>query len=240
MRNIEVCLSTDSLEVLTKNVRTALEHGASRLELCSSMFSDGLTPSHEAAAIACEMSAGKMEVLTMIRPHARDFNYSKKDVDLILRSIEKFSILGADGIVFGAIDKTAKCIDLDVTNDIVDLCFSLGLKATFHRAFDVLADRNIGLEQLISVGVSRVLTSGTAWHSGFSADRGIEEIKRTIRLAANRTEIVIGGGVSEKNAGLLYGLQQEVKSVVSLHAFSSVHSGLLLDAKKLEALVYER
>ncbi len=63
---------------------------------------------------------------------------------------------------------------------------------TFHRAFDVVADADEALEQLVDLGITRILTSGRAK----TALEGAAEIRRTRERARGRIEILTGGGIS--------------------------------------------
>ena len=70
-----------------------------------------------------------------------------------------------------------------------------GLPLTFHRAFDRLADREGAIDQLIELGVQRVLTSGGA----ASALAGAEVLRALGARARDRLIILAGGGVREDN-----------------------------------------
>jgi len=61
----------------------------------------------------------------------------------------------------------------------------------FHRAFDVTPDPFEALEQLVDLGISRVLTSGQK----DSVPEGAGLIKKLIERAGDRIEILPGGGI---------------------------------------------
>ena len=65
-----------------------------------------------------------------------------------------------------------------------------------HRAFDQLSDQASGLEQLIDIGVDRVLTSGGAP----TAEVGMEQLRRLIVQSRGRIEILPGAGIRLNNA----------------------------------------
>ena len=69
------------------------------------------------------------------------------------------------------------------------------LKFTFHRAFDCVKNPNKALEQLINLGVDRVLTSGQAT----SAEQGLFLLKELNKISNGRITILAGGGISAKN-----------------------------------------
>lgn len=72
-------------------------------------------------------------------------------------------------------------------------------RVVFHRAFDLVLDRENALEVLVRAGVSGVLTSGgkrTLWD-------GRDEVKRLVQQARGRIEIIGGAGVNKENAAEL-------------------------------------
>ena len=65
-------------------------------------------------------------------------------------------------------------------------------RSAFHRAFDVVVDPDEAIEQLVDLGLTRILTSGRAK----TALEGAAEIRRTRERARGRIEILAGGGIS--------------------------------------------
>jgi copper homeostasis protein len=88
-------------------------------------------------------------------------------------------------------------LDLELLRDL-GAC-SQGLGVTFHRAFDVCLDPVAALEQLVELGVQRILTSGQRP----KAEAGAEAIAGFVRQARGRIAILAGGGVNEDNAARL-------------------------------------
>ena len=68
-------------------------------------------------------------------------------------------------------------------------------QAVFHRAFDVTPDPFRALEELIDLGITRVLTSGQ--RSG--APEGSALIRQLIERAAGRIEVLPGAGIGIDN-----------------------------------------
>ena len=66
------------------------------------------------------------------------------------------------------------------------------LQVTFHRAMDVVADPFAAAEELIALGVTRVLTSGRAPRS----IEGVAGIRALSQAVAGRLQVMAGGGVS--------------------------------------------
>src|SRR6267142_2625158 len=92
---------------------------------------------------------------------------------------------------------TTPDLNLDPTRDLI--AAARPLPVTFHRAFDVFPDRSEALEQLISLDVERVLTSGGAP----TAPEGADEIRKLVVQANGRIEILPGGGITPNNVARL-------------------------------------
>ena len=69
------------------------------------------------------------------------------------------------------------------------------MQVTFHRAFDMCRDARLALEQLVALGVDRVLTSG----QDVSCLEGIDLIAELNTQAAGRIVVMPGGGVTPRN-----------------------------------------
>ena len=70
-----------------------------------------------------------------------------------------------------------------------------GRQAVFHRAFDVTPDPFRALEELIDLGITRVLTSGQK----NGAPEGAELIKQLRERAEGRIEVLPGAGITIEN-----------------------------------------
>ena len=71
------------------------------------------------------------------------------------------------------------------------------LSVTFHRAFDMTRDGRRSLDELIGLGVERVLTSGLE----SSALEGLPVLAELVRQAGERIVVMPGGGITERNVG---------------------------------------
>lgn len=170
--------------------------GADRIELCSALALDGLTPSIGTVIEARERLA--IPFVAMVRPHARGYRVTAAEWSSMLRDAELMLEAGAHGVVFGVLrhDRTvdrARCRDM--------VAIAAGRETVFHRAFDAAPDPAEALEALITAGVTRVLTSGGAP----TALEGAELIGALVRQAAGRITILPGGGIREQNVGELIG-----------------------------------
>ena len=69
------------------------------------------------------------------------------------------------------------------------------MNVTFHRAFEMCRDAKKGLEDLVALGVDRVLTSG----QDDSCLEGMELIAALERQAGGRIIVMPGGGITPRN-----------------------------------------
>ncbi|EMA2413806.1 copper homeostasis protein CutC [Vibrio vulnificus] len=183
---VEVCI--DNIESL----HNALEGGATRIELCSSLALGGLTPSYGFMTLAAKLST--VPVYAMIRPRQGDFLYSDDEFAIMQQDILSAQQAGLQGVVFGLLTADGE-IDIARTRVLVELAHSLGLGVTFHRAFDQCRDPFTALEQIIDLGCERILTSGLA----ASAPLGKETLTQLVVQSQARLAIMAGAGVSPAN-----------------------------------------
>jgi len=185
------------VEVCVDSVASAIaaeRGGASRVELCSSLIEGGVTPS--AGLIETARASVTLPVHIMIRPRGGDFYYDEYEFATMQRDIELARNMRADGVVFGIL-KVDGSIDLARTEQLVRIARPLAV--TFHRAFDMTADLLRALEDLCSIGVDRVLTSGGEPTSLL----GAETIAQLIKKAEGRITIMPGSGIKPENVGAL-------------------------------------
>lgn len=181
---LEVCCA-DLASVLA-----AKEGGAHRIELCEALELDGLTPSAELIEKAVQTG---VPVQMLIRSRAGDFVYTQPEIDEMTASIRQAKSFGAHGVVIGALTPEGH-IDKEAVRQWVRE--AAGLSITFHRAFDVCQSPSEALEDIISLGCHRLLTSGQA----SSAAEGIPLIKQLVQQANGRLIIMPGAGVNPQNA----------------------------------------
>ena len=186
---LEVCCGT------LASALAAVEGGATRIELCSALSLDGLTPS---MGTLCELRRRfpDLRIHVLIRPREGDFVYTEDEVRVMEQDIRLAVEAGASAIVSGALTADHQ-IDLSVTSRLV--AAAQGLPFTFHRAFDLVADKDRALRSLSALGVTRVLTSGGA----ATAAEGIPVLRQLVCQSATLPRPVIilpGGGVNRFNA----------------------------------------
>lgn len=181
----EACV--DSLE----SAIAAQEGGADRLELCANLLEGGTTPSAGVIDLVCKHVT--IPVMVMIRPRGGDFLYSNYEFEEMKRDVELTKQYNISGVVLGILNEDGT-IDKRRTNELIQL--ARPLKITFHRAFDMTRDPFEALDDLIELGVERVLTSGQE----LTVVEGIGTIKKLVERGVNKIIIMPGGGVDENNA----------------------------------------
>ena len=169
--------------------------GVSRIELCSSLETGGLTPPLSLMEKVC--SGVTIPVHVMIRPRSGDFLYSGEEFNLMMTDVRHARKAGASGVVFGIL-KSDGTIDRERCLELKALAEPM--KITFHRAFDMTAEPFFALEEIIAIGCETLLTSGQ--HQ--TAEDGLELIRELVKRAASRIQIMAGSGVNSSNVALLY------------------------------------
>jgi copper homeostasis protein len=181
------------LEICSGSVESAVNAqlaGADRVELCDNLCEGGTTPSLGSIESARDNLAIGLHVI--IRPRGGDFLYSDHEYDIMRRDIELCGERGIDGIVIGLLRKDGS-IDIDRTEKLVKLAYPMSV--TFHRAFDMCDDPFKSLEDIISAGAARILTSGQK----IIVPEGAALIHELVKKAGARIIIMPGSGLDESN-----------------------------------------
>ncbi|EDP58565.1 copper homeostasis protein CutC [Vibrio sp. AND4] len=219
---LEVCIDT------IESLHNAIAGGATRIELCSSLALGGLTPSYGFMQQAADRST--IPIYAMIRPRQGDFFYSEEEIEIMRWDIEAAKQAGLDGVVFGVLTQDGN-IHMPFTKALCEFAQALGLGVTFHRAFDQCRDAEKALEELISLGCERILTSGLA----SSAPQGTTMLKALVEQAQGRISIMAGAGVNADNVGQLI----EQTKVTEVHLSGKVarpsHMTFIAEQSKMGA-----
>lgn len=223
MIDIEICLPCDDLANVAQQIRAAHKGKATRIELCSHMEHQGLTPSMHAMQQARAAAQGEIILLAMIRPRGGDFCYDEGEVQQMQHDIALAAQAGMQGVVLGALtpDNT---LDIGALTRLIAVAKNDNLQVTFHRAFDALAEPEQAIDSLIELGVQRILTSGCDWTSHDTAQQHSAQLARYLALAKGQIEIVIGGGIAPVSAKLIVqSISQQMgpNNHYSFHAYSS-------------------
>lgn len=183
---IEICV--DSVE----GAIAAEQGGADRVELCANLIEGGTTPS--AGCIQVTRAQIKIGLQVIIRPRGQDFLYRDLELAVMREDILTAKRLGADGVVIGCLTADGD-VDRARTRELIEL--ARPMRVTFHRAFDMCQDPQMALEQLITLGVERVLTSGQE----ATVVEGLDLIAALNRQAGDRIIVMPGGGITGRNVG---------------------------------------
>lgn len=168
----------------------AQEGGADRVELCAGIPEGGTTPSFGMIRNARECISIALNVI--IRPRGGDFLYCETELREMVYDIQAAKELGADGLVFGCLRPDGS-VDMEAMSVLMDAAGDTPV--TFHRAFDHTSDPFKALEDIISLGCARILTSGCRP----TALEGADLLAQLVEKAAGRIIIMPGCGVREGN-----------------------------------------
>jgi copper homeostasis protein len=204
---IEICVDSVAGAI------AAQRGGADRVELCDNLMEGGTTPS--AGCIRTARKHLKIGLQVIIRPRGSDFLYDETEVEVIREDVRVAKEAGADGVVIGCLTAEGN-IDQDLTRELVKLARPMNV--TFHRAFDMCRDPRQGLEELVGLGLDRVLTSGQE----ASCLEGLELIAALQQQAAGRIIVMPGGGITPRNVRKIVAGTGVIE--VHLSARSSVES----------------
>lgn len=180
-------------EACVESLIDALEaekRGANRIELCDNLSQGGTTPSYGTIKIA--LSTLKIPVFPIIRPRGGDFCYTPAEIEVIKEDIKVCKSLGAKGIVLGILTADKK-IDFKTLAEFMEL--AKPMEVTFHKAIDELEDPTLVIDDLINLGVKRILSSGTKP----TALEGKDMLNKMIEKAGDRLTIVVAGKVTKEN-----------------------------------------
>ena len=190
---MEVCV--DSLE----SAINAVEGGANRLELCSSLAVGGLTPS--LGLLRCvRRKLPNIVSHVLIRCRDGDFLYTEDEIEVMCEDIKCLVEAGADGIVIGCLDEHGN-VDVQQCCKLIETANSCSkgrkINVTFHRAFDMTPPDNVTktMNDIIQIGCSRILTSGQQKTS----IEGKFLIKELFDNYGDQIIIMPGGGINENN-----------------------------------------
>jgi copper homeostasis protein len=184
---IEFCIST------LEGALAAEKWKADRVELCSDLNQDGLTPSFSLIKSCTEVFNGETHV--MIRPHNNGFIYSKQEIKAMIEQIKMAKKANAFGVVFGILDEN-NSINIEANQRLINEAKKLNLSCTFHRAYDYCSDPKKSIEDIIGLQFDWLLTSGQK----NTAIEGINLLKEIIEICKKRIQILAGSGVDSTNA----------------------------------------
>ena len=195
------------IEIVVYNIESAMmaeRGGANRIELCDNPGEGGTTPS--IGIVETVRKKTNLDVFVMIRPRGGDFHYSHEEFEAMKTDIVAAKRAGVDGLVLGILTPSGR-IDVNRCTELIQL--ARPLEVTCHRAFDMTKDLSLSLEECITCGFARILTSG----GKLKAINGLDQITNLNAQAGGRIKIMAGSGVDESN----------VQQIVSQSKVSEIH-----------------
>jgi copper homeostasis protein len=181
----EACVETIEEALL------AQKNGAHRIELCSDLANDGLTPSYELMQTACALL--DIPVMVMARPRPGNFIFTPEELKQTKIDIDNAKKAGAMGVVIGLLTADGE-IDKKNTRALADYAYPL--QVTFHKAIDELKYPLAGVKVLKTIkGITRILTSG----GKATAFEGQKTIREMIKTSQNILTILVAGKVTYEN-----------------------------------------
>jgi copper homeostasis protein len=157
------------------DAHAAADAGADRLELSAALELGGLTPTPGALAAARQSG---LPVVTLLRPRPGGFCYTEAELSVMHRDLEWI-----DGEIAVGVLTTASEIDVRRLRRFPTA------RVVFHRAFDLVPDPFAALEQLIDIGVPRVMAD--------AANHDL--LRRLVEAARGRIAVLPAGGIRPAN-----------------------------------------
>ena len=196
--NLEICIDS------CFGIDAAVEGGADRIELCSSLEYGGLTPSLDVLKLASECGIPSR---SMIRPRKGDFIYSSEDLKQMQSDIDMVRSFNIEGAVYGASLPNGS-LDQELLEELVS--YSINLKKTLHRAVDTIHKTIESVQLGIELGFDTILSSG----GEKTALNGLSVLSDMQLLAAGKIEVMPGSGINSITA----------KEILNSHHFDWIHS----------------
>ena len=184
---------TRIFEVCAFNIQSAINAeraGAARVELCDNPVEGGTTPSY--GTIVETRERINIDLYPIIRPRAGNYLYDEEEYAIIKRDILISRDIGCDGISVGA-QKINGDIDTEMLKRIVEWAGPMGV--TCNRAFDCAPDPFKALDDIISCGCERILTSGL---KSAAPDAG-KLLGELVKAAGDKIIIMPGAGIKSTN-----------------------------------------
>jgi copper homeostasis protein len=181
----------------------AQQNGADRIELCDNLAVGGTTPSFGTVKLCAETL--KIPMAVMIRPRGGNFVYSQPELQIMQEDISICKMLKCQAVVLGLLTENN---EIDIVNTKALVSLASPMEVVFHKAFDELKDPLIGMEQLIDLGITRILTSGTK----ATALEGQNILRQMLSQAKDRIAILVAGRVTSDNL-------EEIKRLIPAKEF---------------------
>ena len=188
----EVCV--DNL----KDAVRAYEAGANRIEYCSDLDQDGLTPNIDELLTLSKTIP--IPIRCMLRPHSNSFTYNKNDIEKIRKTINFCKKNKIDGVVFGCLNSEN---EIDFTTLKLISKITKPMKLIFHKAIDITTDFEKSLTDLIdSKMVDGVLTTGGKQ----KAIDNLELLSKISQFSSKNFEFIACGNITYENYDYIHSI----------------------------------
>lgn len=167
----------------------AAKNGADRIEYCHDYSMGGKTPDFDSTKKL--LSQINIPLFVMLRI-GTGFHFNPDDLEIYKKQIIEFKKMGVHGFVIGFLTNENE-IDAEFNGTLLELISPL--PCTFHRAIDHTSNYNQSIEKLITMGFSRILTSGG---KGNAMDN-LESLAIAQKNYGNKIVILPGGGIRHTN-----------------------------------------
>jgi copper homeostasis protein len=207
------------------DVLLAVKSNVSRIELNSGMALGGLTPSPGLVREARRAFPGS--IIAMLRPREGGFSYSPAEFRQMRADAEILRECGMDGLAVGFLTPDGS---VDAFRCRLFREAYADLELVFHRAIDVAADAQAALDEIVSCGFDRILTSGG--HQ--TALEGAPRIASMVEAVDGRVEVIAAGGIRADCAReviLKTGCRQVHAALRSIENDPSMHCNSLRPAR---------
>jgi copper homeostasis protein len=188
-------------EVCVDNLKDAIlayDGGANRIEYCSNLEQDGLTPNFDELLTLSKTIP--IPIRCMLRPHSNSFTYNKDDIEIIIKTINFCKKNKIDGVVFGCLNAKNE-IDFSTLKLISKI--TKPLKLIFHKAIDFTPDFDKSLRELIdSKMVDGVLTTGGKQ----KAMDNLELLSKISQFSPKKFEFIACGNITYKNYDYIHSI----------------------------------
>ena len=188
-------------EVCVDNLNDAFnayKSGANRIEYCSNLDQDGLTPKTD--ELLTLSNTIDIPIRCMLRPHSNSFMYDEDDFKKIEDTINFCKKIKIDGVVFGSLNNENE-IDFDILKHVSII--SKPLKLIFHKAIDFTPDFSKSFRSLIdSKLVDGVLTTG-------GKERAIDNLELLSKISSSIPkdfEFIACGNITYKNYDYIHSI----------------------------------
>ena len=215
-QTVEACVSD------FESAMNAWKGGVNSLELCADRPQGGVTPSQPfIETVARILRSRGVQINVLVRPRPGSFVYNTEEFDILTSEVRMAKEAGATGIVVGVLDDNGY-IHQPRMKLIRDLCSSLGLQLTFHRAFDVCSDPpDKALEIIGKLGCDRLLTSGR--RDAVIDSEALLLVEKLQRMATGAVQVVAAAGIKPEN----------VASVILATNVRAIHCGSGITSKRI-------